>query len=553
MKVVKGANQVIKNRKIANICLSAGVLLFIVASLTLSQQSAQTVLGGSPPIYQHDNLAGREHRPLYVPGQLIVKFKKDIPLNMRRQVLAANQVTFVKALLLPDYALVEFDPAKDVRLMAALLLDDPSIESAEPNYYRYADFTPNDPYYAYQWHFPMIQMPSAWDRSNGAGVTVAVIDTGVAYEDYGPYVQAPDLAGTTFVAGWDFVNEDSHPNDDNSHGTHVAGTIAQTTNNGIGVAGIAYGANIMPLKVLDSEGVGSDQWVADGIVWAVNHGAQVINLSLGGPAPSSVLESAVNYAYNNGVTVIAAAGNDNSDVSYPAAYENCIAVGAVRYDETRSYYSNYGSALDLVAPGGDVYVDQNGDGYGDGVLQQTFDPLTQDYTDFGYWFLPDSSFNDNDSWDYKIKSPIIFGVGAAFTLFPNLIIAGDIEYSDWSQLKYLSEPLLGTKSESNINFKTNYQATTQYRVGAEFTVPLLNLQLRGGFFNQPSPLKNAGSSADRRYFTAGVGLLLDKQVKVDLAWLKGWWKDESYFSSEIPSITEKIDIDKILATVAFRF
>ena len=382
----------IKNRKlIANICLSTGILLFIVASSTLSQQGVQTVLGDSPPIYQHDNLAGREYRPLYVPGQLIVKFKKDVPMDMRGQVLAANQMTLVKALLLPDYALVEFDPAKDVRLMAASLLDDPSIESAEPNYYRYADFTPNDEYYSYQWHFPMIQMPSAWDRSNGAGVTVAVIDTGVAYEDYDPYAQAPDLAGTAFVAGWDFVNGDSHPNDDNSHGTHVAGTIAQTTNNGMGVAGIAYGANIMPIKVLDNEGSGTDQMVADGIAWAVNHGAQVINLSLGGPSPSSVLESAVNDAYNNGGTVVAAAGNENSGVSYPAAYENCIAVGAVRYDETRSYYSNYGPALDLVAPGGDVYVDQNGDGYGDGVLQQTFDPDTQDYTDFGYWFFQGTS------------------------------------------------------------------------------------------------------------------------------------------------------------------
>jgi len=192
----------IKNRKlVANICLCAGILLFIVASLMLSQQGVQMVFGGSPPIYQHDNLAGREDRPLYVRGQLIVKFKKDVPMNMRGQALAANQMAFVKALLLPDYALVEFGPAKDVRLMAASLLANPSIESAEPNHYRYADFTPNDPYYSYQWHFPTIQMPSAWDRSNGAGVTVAVIDTGVAYEDYGPYAQAPDLAGTSFVAG----------------------------------------------------------------------------------------------------------------------------------------------------------------------------------------------------------------------------------------------------------------------------------------------------------------------------------------------------------------
>ena len=381
---------------IANICLSAGILLFMAASSTLSQQGVQMVFGDSPPIYQHDNLAGREHRPLYVPGQLIVKFEKDAPVNMREQALAAHQMTLAKALLLPEYALVEFDPARDVCLLAALLLDNPVIESAEPNYYRYADFTPNDPLYFYQWHFPMIQMPSAWDKSSGAGVIVAVLDTGVAYEDYGPYVQAPDLAGTTFVAGWDFVNEDWHPNDDESHGTHVTGTIAQTTNNAMGVAGIAYGAKIMPVKVLDWMGGGTDQWVADGIVWAVNHGAQVLNLSLGGPSPSSVLEDVVNDAYDNGVTVVAAAGNHNWDVSnpgvsYPAAYENCIAVGAVRYDETRTYYSNYGPALDLVAPGGDLRVDQDGNGYTDGILQQTFDPYTKDYTDFLYWFFQGTS------------------------------------------------------------------------------------------------------------------------------------------------------------------
>lgn len=237
----------------------------------------------------------------------------------------------------------------------------------------------------------MIDTSSVWDQSNGNGVTVAVIDTGVAYENYGSYRQAPDLTETSFRAGWDFVNGDSHPNDDHGHGTHVAGTIAQSTNNGTGVAGIAHGASIMPIKVLDSDGSGTDPGIADGIVWAVDHGAEVINLSLGGPDPSSVLESAVDYAHAHGVTVVAASGNDDSDVGYPAAFENCIAVGAVRYDETRSYYSNYGPALDVVAPGGDTSEDQNNDGYADGVLQQTFDPNTGDYTDFGYWFFQGTS------------------------------------------------------------------------------------------------------------------------------------------------------------------
>jgi len=367
----------------------AAAMLF-TAALSMAGYGA-TEPSQPPPFHTHHNLAGRDERPLYVPGQLIVKFRKHTPFAKRHQALAESRMALAKSLTLPDYALVTFPPDRDVRLMAASLARNPAIELAEPNYYRYADFAPNDPYYPYQWHLPKIQMPSAWDVSNGAGVTVAVVDTGVAYEDFDLYARAPDLEGTTFVTGTDVVNDDDHPNDDNSHGTHTAGTIAQTTNNGMGVAGIAYGAKIMPVKVLDSDGSGTDAWVAEGIMWTVDHGAQVINLSLGGRYPSSILEDAVNYAYDAGVTVVAAAGNDNRSVSYPAAYENCIAVGAVRYDETRSYYSNYGSALDLVAPGGDLTVDQNGDGFGDGILQQTFNPITKDYDDFGYWFFEGTS------------------------------------------------------------------------------------------------------------------------------------------------------------------
>lgn len=265
---------------------------------------------------------------------------------------------------------------------------------AEPNYIATSYAVPNDPYYGYQWHLDNatkggIHTEAAWNVTQGAGVTVAVVDTGIAYENYSIYYRAPDFASTSFVSGYDFVNNDSHPNDDNGHGTHVAGTVAQSTNNSVGVAGIAYKASLMPVKVLNKNGSGSYADVADGIRWAADNGAQVINLSLGGPSSSNALRDAVAYAYNKGVTIVAASGNDNGAVGYPAAYdEYVIAVGATRFDEQRAPYSNYGSSLDIVAPGGDLNVDQNADGYGDGVLQQTFSGNPRV---FGYYFFQGTS------------------------------------------------------------------------------------------------------------------------------------------------------------------
>lgn len=241
---------------------------------------------------------------------------------------------------------------------------------------------PNDPYYQYQWNFQMLNVPTAWELTAGGtnDVSIAILDTGVAYENHGDFAQAPDLAGTHFSHPYDFVNSDTHANDDEGHGTHVAGTIAQTTNNALGVAGIAYGCTIMPLKILDSDGVGSSYSLAEGIAWAVQHGASVINMSLGfavGVNPGRIVEDEIRAAFNNGVICVAAAGNDADDpgysggLEYPGAYPECVCVGSIRFDRQRAYYSNYGSGIDCVAPGGDLRIDQNRDGYGDGILQQT--------------------------------------------------------------------------------------------------------------------------------------------------------------------------------------
>ncbi|PRP92879.1 Thermophilic serine proteinase precursor [Enhygromyxa salina] len=252
-------------------------------------------------------------------------------------------------------------------------------------------FVPNDPMYKLQWHLDAINVPEAWMHTRGRGATVAVIDTGVAYKDLEwKKVSAkavPDLAGIEFVHGKSFVSNGLPDGlDDHAHGTHVTGTVAQATDNGVGVAGIAHKAKIMPLKVLGATGGGSVADIANAIRYAADNGADVINMSLGGPLPSRVMAKAVAYAHDKGVTVVCAAGNEKrSRVSYPAAYEGSVAVAATDYEGKRSFYSNWGKQLDISAPGGDTRSDKNGDGQPDGVLQNTIaiqDPSRNDYL----WF-----------------------------------------------------------------------------------------------------------------------------------------------------------------------
>ena len=165
--------------------------------------------------------------------------------------------------------------------------------------------------------------------------------------------KVPDLKSTKVIKGYDFVNDKVSANDDNGHGTHVAGTIAQSTNNGYGVAGIAYEAQIMPLKVLSAGGGGTVADIAEAIKFAADNHADVINMSLGGGGESHLMKEAINYAYDKGVVIVAAAGNENRNASsYPARYPRVISVAATDAAGDKAPYSNYGAGVDISAPGG---------------------------------------------------------------------------------------------------------------------------------------------------------------------------------------------------------
>jgi len=228
---------------------------------------------------------------------------------------------------------------------------EPGVEHAERMEVFRASFVPDDPLYKDQWHLTRVGAESAWEYGCGRGVTVAVVDTGVACFDKGPFSRGSDLAGTRCGGGYNFVAGSTSAYDDQGHGTHVAGTVAQTTNNGKGTAGLAFCAELMPVKVLNRFGWGTLANVAEGIRFAADHGAQVINLSLGGSGKSRILEDAVRYAQRKGALVVAAAGNSGKKVGYPAAYDGVVAVSATDVNDKIAWFSSRGPQIAIAAPG----------------------------------------------------------------------------------------------------------------------------------------------------------------------------------------------------------
>lgn len=234
-------------------------------------------------------------------------------------------------------------------------------------------FVPNDPRYPEQWNLRMIGAEAAWKRSRGRGAVVAVIDTGVAAKNSDRGKQAKDFGHTRFARGYDFVHNDDDPYDDHGHGTHVAGSIAESTDNKEGVAGLAFEATVMPIKVLSATGSGTSTDVADAIRFAADKGAHVINLSLGSLYPADVVHQAVKYALKKNVVIVCAAGNGFGEpVNYPAAFPECIAVSSVGPEGELAFYSSYGKQVALAAPGGDMT-----NGSQNGILQNTVFPEAQ--------------------------------------------------------------------------------------------------------------------------------------------------------------------------------
>jgi len=362
----------------------------------------------------------------FVPGQAIVRYDMNIALAQSRSVdsMALNNGFYIRAGAPDRQLLLELDPAalplaakayqqapadtkvqsfrnaedraKWETLMAIKALrKDPAVVYAEPNYILKASVIPNDEFYALQWHYPLINLPAAWDLEIGnASIIVAVIDTGVL-------LNHPDLQGQ-LVAGYDFIRGtnsgdgdgiDSNPDDPGDgggglpssfHGTHVSGTIAAATNNNDrGVAGVAPGARIMPLRTLGTGG-GTSYDIRQAVLYAAGlandsggvpaQRADIINLSLGGGPHSQLDQEVYTAARNAGVIIVAAAGNSStSQPSYPAAYTGVISVSAVDLERRLAPYSNFGTAIDIAAPGGDTSSDKNADGLPDGVLSTLAD------------------------------------------------------------------------------------------------------------------------------------------------------------------------------------
>lgn len=366
--------------------LSSAAPRALEAGLALSAETDNQQLGGDLPLdagmHQTEHVQWGGQTLEVMAHELVVRFSPALSDAGRTQLLAQlgarvleEQGAYVRLKLNPDVSILTAQQR---------LAQTEGVSLARPNVVMSGaanKCNTTGSYYGYQWHLNRFNHATTCANQNDdpTPVTVAVLDTGVAYESYGGYVKASSLTGVPVVNPYDFVNEDSHANDDHQHGTHVATTIL-----GMGsINGVTPGASLMPVKVLDANNKGNEFDLAQGLNWAVSKGAKIINMSLSFPkgyTPSGLLQEAVSRASEAGILMIASTGNAGTEgVPYPAAFREVLSVGATRMkrmsggvvvDELASY-SNYGPGIDLVAPGGSLQYDANLDGWPDGILAQS--------------------------------------------------------------------------------------------------------------------------------------------------------------------------------------
>jgi serine protease len=359
-----------------NICVSTLLLGICVAALLPGSAAART-------------------QSAYAPSVVVVKYAYATPPRARAAIASAADTDEPQAIA-SHTRILHLKRGASLAAALARLRGQPHVQWAVRDYTARiseaappapgAPLIPNDPgntrtpggWQALQWNFDGefgVNAPQAWSNlaadgargGGGRGVVVAVLDTGIAYANRGPFRRSPDFTASQFVAGYDFVDNDPYANDRNGHGTHVAGTIAEATGNGRDLTGLAYGVRLMPVRVLDSEGEGDASVIARGVRFAVNHGAKIINLSLEFSSfvtASDIPEllEALRYARDRGVLVVAAAGNEGHHaIAYPARAPKVVSVGATTEHGCLASFSNDGSGLTLVAPGGGPDADLPGD------------------------------------------------------------------------------------------------------------------------------------------------------------------------------------------------
>lgn len=383
------------------------------------------------------------------PGTFVVRLRPGAPVAGQLDLGAGVRASIVRRG--PDLAVVTMAGNSGLAEGESLrrLRAHPAIRLASPNYATAAagsnGSTPNDPYFPWQWNLSAVR----WERIRPilpplVSTRISILDTGLAIVDWTDpatgrsFARVPDLDRVRVVPGWDFVDSDDTPWDENQHGTHVASVIAATANNALGIAGLLDTVELQPVRVLNDKGTGSLDELVAGLDWVAAQGTDVVNLSLvvAGTDGLDVLVDALDRVLASGAVIVAAAGNSHGNVLWPAAHPGVLSVGAVRsagcsngQAVTRpTIYTSWGPRLDVVAPGGDNAMDVDHDGYPDGIPGMTIDPA--DPTKTGIWLGAGTSFS---SAHVSAVAVVLRGLGVPGTAVRQLIIdsADDIQPPGW--------------------------------------------------------------------------------------------------------------------------